>query len=140
MQWSDGPGAGFTTDRPWLRLAPDAATRNVAVQATDRESVLATYLRLLTFRRTTGALHRGAMRRLDSGDPDVLAWTRGAGQEALLILVNFVGEERPIDLGAVAPGRWRAQVGTHRDPAEGDARGRLVLRPDEAVILARADG
>ena len=140
MQWTGGPGAGFTTGRPWLRLAPDAATRNVAAQATDRESVLATYLRLLTFRRTTGALHRGAMRRLDSGDPDVLAWTRGAGQEALLILVNFVGEERAIDLGAVAPGGWRAQVGTHRDPAERDARGRLVLRRDEGVILARADG
>jgi len=139
MQWTGGPGAGFTTGRPWLRLAPDAATRNVAAQATDRESVLATYLRLLTFRRTTDALQRGAMRRLDSGDPDVLAWTRGGGDD-LLILVNFVGEERAIDLGAVAPGRWRAQVGTHRDPAEGDARGRLVLRPDEGLILTRADG
>ena len=26
-----GPGAGFTTGRPWLRLGPDAETRNVAV-------------------------------------------------------------------------------------------------------------
>jgi alpha-glucosidase len=140
MQWTGGPGAGFTTGRPWLRLAPDATKRNVAVQATDPESVLATYLRLLTFRRTTGALQRGAMCRLDSGDPDVLAWTRGTGDEDLLILVNFVGEERAIDLGAVAPGRWRAQVGTHRDPAEADAGRQIVLRPDEGVILARVAG
>ena len=29
MPWTRGPGAGFTTGRPWLRLGPDVATRNV---------------------------------------------------------------------------------------------------------------
>ena len=30
MPWSGGPNGGFTTGRPWLRMAPDFATRNVA--------------------------------------------------------------------------------------------------------------
>jgi alpha-glucosidase len=137
MQWDGGPNAGFTTGRPWLRLAPDAATRNVANQATDPDSVLAAYRRLLSFRRTSPALQRGAMRRLDSGDPDVLGWTRGSADETILILVSFVGEERAIDVGALADGRWAARVGTHRDLLTVDGAGRLRLRADEAVILTR---
>ena len=140
MQWDSGPKAGFTTGRPWIRLAPDAATRNVANEAKNPDSVLAAYRRLLAFRRTTEALRRGPMTMLDSGDADVLAWTRGSADDSLLVVVSFVGEERSIDLGAVAPGRWKAKVGTHRVPTEADADGRLVLRADEAVILARTDG
>ena len=137
MQWTDGPHAGFTTGRPWIRVAPDAHERNVAREATDPDSVFATYRRLLAFRRTAGALQRGLMRRLDSGDPDVLAWLRGSGDEALLVVVSFVGEERAIDVGSIAPGSWAGRVGTHRQPSTVDAGGVLRLRPDEAVILAR---
>jgi alpha-glucosidase len=137
MQWDGGPNAGFTAGRPWLRLGPDAGTRNVATQVADPDSVLATYNRLLTFRRGSRALQRGAMTRLDSGDADVLAWTRGAGDDTCLVLVSFVGEERAIDLGTVAPGHWLATVGTHRELPAVDTGGRLRLRPDEALILRR---
>ena len=137
MQWRSGRGAGFTTGTPWLRLAPDADRRNVEVQAADPDSVLAAYRRLLGYRRTSRALRAGPMRRLDSGTPDVLAWTRGESDDELLVLVSFVGEERGVDLGAVAPGVWAARVGSHREPAGPGADGRLTLRPDEAVILGR---
>jgi alpha-glucosidase len=139
MQWASNPNAGFTTGRPWLRVAPDAAIRNVANEANDPDSVLAAYHRLLVFRRTSGALQRGPMTRLDSGDPDVLAWTRGGADERLLVLVSFVGEARSIDLAAVAPGRWTPSVGTHRELPIAESDGRLRLRPDEAVILAIGD-
>jgi alpha-glucosidase len=140
MQWGSKPNAGFTTGRPWLRVAPDAAIRNVANEADDLDSVLAAYHRLLVFRRTSGALQLGPMTRLDSGDPDVLAWTRGRADERLLVLVSFVGEARSIDLAAVAPGRWTPRVGTHRELPLVESDGRLRLRPDEAVILATGDG
>jgi alpha-glucosidase len=140
MQWGSSPNAGFTTGRPWLRVAPDAAIRNVANEADDPDSVLAAYHRLLVFRRTSGALQRGPMTRLDSGDPDVLAWTRGGADERLLVLVNFVGEARSIDLAALASGRPSPRVGTHRELPIVESDGRLRLRPDEAVILAIGDG
>src|SRR3954452_19791017 len=140
MQWRPGPGAGFTTGRPWLRLAPDADTRNVERHAADPDSVLATYRRILAFRRTSPALRTGSMRRVESGDRDVLAWTRGAGDERLLVLVNFVGETRRVDVRAAAGDGWTARVGTQREPAVVAADGVLTLRPDEAVILGRATG
>ncbi|MEA2518254.1 MAG: alpha-glucosidase, partial [Chloroflexota bacterium] len=139
MQWSAGPGAGFTTGRPWLRVAPDAAARNVAAQASDPDSVLATYRRLLTYRRTAAALRSGAMQRLDSGTPDVLAWTRTAGGEELLVVVNFVGETRRVDVGALGGGRWASRIGSHREPAAVAPEGVLELRPDEAVILEASE-
>ena len=98
---------------------------------------LAAYRRLLAFRRTSAALQRGAMNRLDSGDPDVLAWTRGSGDETILVLVSFVGEERAIEVGALAGGHWAGRVGTHRELPTVDGAGRLRLRADEAVILTR---
>ncbi|HET7031275.1 MAG TPA: alpha-amylase family glycosyl hydrolase [Candidatus Limnocylindrales bacterium] len=138
MQWGPGPGAGFTTGRPWLRLAPDAAERNVARQSEDPDSVLAAYHRLLEFRAGSAALRHGTMRRIDSGVPDVLAWTRGEGADQLLVIVSFVGEDRRVDAGAIAAGSWTARVGTHRTPASPGPDGVVALRPDEALILARA--
>jgi alpha-glucosidase len=140
MQWDSGANAGFTAGRPWLPVAPDARARNVANQAGDPDSVLSEYRRLLDFRRTSAALQRGAMNRLDSGDPDVLAWTRGSADDTVLILVNFVGEERTIDVGPLAPGGWVARVGTHRELPAVDGGGNVRLRPDEGVILARSAG
>jgi alpha-glucosidase len=140
MQWTAEPGAGFTTGRPWLRLAPDADERNVAVQAGDPDSVLAAYRRLLAYRRTSPALRHGTMERLESGDPDVLAWTRSAAGRTLLVVVSFVGEGRRIDVGRIGEGRWRAAVGTHLRPAEPGPDGSLELRPDEALVLEAVAG
>jgi alpha-glucosidase len=140
MQWSTAAGAGFTTSRPWLRLAPDAATRNVAAQASDPTSVLATYRRLLTYRRTAVALRSGGMERLDSGAPDVLAWTRTGSGQTLLVVVSFADEPRRVDVGALGSGCWVSRIGSHVEPAAVGEDGILALRADEAVILEAASG
>ena len=141
MQWSSGPGAGFTTGRPWLRLGPDAANRNVESEVPDPDSVFGCYSRVLAFRATSAALRRGGMTRLESGAADVLAWIREAAAERLLVLVSFVGETRTVDLAGIAPGTsWTPRVGTRREPSEPSDHGRLELAPDEAVILESVEG
>ncbi len=139
MQWRPGPGAGFSTGRPWLRLAADADRRNVAVQESDPDSVLAAYRRLLAFRRSAPALRVGSMERLADPAPDVLAWTRSAAGQRLLVVVSFVGEPRRVDLGRLPGGPWTSRVGTHREPARPGGDGILSLRGDEAVILEALD-
>jgi hypothetical protein len=75
------------------------------------------------------------MERIDSGDPDVLAWARTGEGQSLLVLVNFVGQARWVSVRRPDGGRWVARVGTHRDlPSVADDGG-LDLRADEAVIL-----
>ncbi len=140
MQWEPGQGAGFTTGTPWLRLGPDADRRNVAVESLDADSVLSTYRRLLAWRRTSPAARTGAMERLESGAADVLTWTRSGTGQHLLVVVNFVDQARPVDVGRVAGGSWTSVVGSHREPSKIGSDGVLWLRPDEALVLEADKG
>jgi alpha-glucosidase len=156
MAWTGELGAGFTTGRPWIRIGPEAAHRNVDAQAADPDSVLACYRRLLAARRSLAALRTGSLRRLAADERDLLAWQRGTGPDAAVVVINFAGEERCVrwapgggpdaaDTGGPTPesgdgvrGGWRTLVGTHRRPAEPDSAGELVLRGREGVVLVRA--
>jgi alpha-glucosidase len=136
MPWAAGTGHGFTTGRPWLRFGEDAATRNVERQSGDPESVLSTYRRLITLRRSNDALRSGTLRLARTGTSDVLAWHREAPTERMLVVVNFA--DAPRDTRVAADDTYRAVGGSHLDPAEPAADGVLRLRPLEAVVL-RAD-
>ena len=100
MPWTPGPGAGFTTGRPWLRLGArrrDAERRGAAARTRTRSSPPTAGCSPSA--ATAPALRTGGMARLETGDPDVLAWTREAGDQRLLTVVSFVGEPRTVDLG-----------------------------------------
>lgn len=94
MQWEDGPGAGFTTGRPWLPIPPSAAACNVAAESGDPDSVLATYRRLLALRRASAPLLDGTFRFLETGEPSVLAYLRERGGEAVLVTLNLSPKAR----------------------------------------------
>ena len=138
MPWHGEPGHGFTTGRPWIRFADDAPTRNVAAQAVDPDSVLATYRRLVALRHDRASLRRGVLRRLDLGGDDVLAYVREDGTEATLVVANFAERATTVDPGAAGAGPWRPIGGSHRDPGAPTGGGMLELRGLEVVILARA--
>lgn len=136
MPWAAGTGHGFTTGRPWLRFGEDAAIRNVERQSGDPASVLSTYRRLITLRRSNDALRSGTLRLAQTGTSDVLAWHREAPTERMLVVVNFAEAAR--ETRVAAEGAYGAVGGSYLDPAEPGADGVLYLRPLEAVVL-RAD-
>jgi alpha-glucosidase len=136
MPWTSEPGAGFTAGRPWLPLAPDARTRNVAAEASDPRSVMAAYCRLLALRRGLRGISDGGLRLLTMGEHDVLAYERAAEGQRLLVVVNF----------ALRPRRWSLPTGTWRPlfdslavdaSLESDARLSVELRLNglQAVVL-----
>src|SRR4029450_659157 len=51
MPWDAGPGAGFTTGRPWLPVGEANLPRHVATQRDDPGSMLNLHRRLLRLRR-----------------------------------------------------------------------------------------
>ena len=136
MPWTAGPGHGFTTSRPWLRFGDDAGTRNVEAQAADPDSVLAAYRRLIAARRANPALRTGTLREEETSTPDVVAWSREAGEERLLVVVNFADDPRETDIAGDAT--YAPLVGTHRDPASPSEGSVLRLRPLEGVVLRAA--
>jgi alpha-glucosidase len=136
MPWTAGPNAGFTTGRPWLPLPDDAATRNVAAERADPDSVLAFFRRLLALRRATPALHGGGFRRLMPPPAGVLAWIRDHRAGDGLVLANLGARAATVRVDGGRPGRaWRVAVGTHHPAPEGFRDGaRVRLRPMEGLV------
>ena len=140
MPWTTGPGAGFTTGRPWLRLGPDAASRNVAVQAGTPGSTLSLYRRLIALRASSPALQVGSL-ELDPADGDVVAYVREAAGQHLLVVLNLGRGPAAWPLAGRPGGdRWRILLTTaagSQDETEREAAPVLEIGPDEAVILER---
>jgi glycosidase len=130
MQWSEGPGAGFTTGEPWLPLAADAERRNVLGQRAEAGSLLHLYRDLIALRRATPALSRGTYRTIEAPD-GVFAYERRAGASAARVALNFTAEPRALDLGG---GAVRASLST-RPERRRLGSGRLSLGPSEGVVV-----
>jgi glycosidase len=134
MPWGGGPNGGFSTGKPWIRMAPDVDTRSVANQDADPSSVLNAYRRLLWLRRRHPALQVGAYRRLPSRSEEVFAFERSTDGETVIVAVNFSATPRSLRIRTTR--RWKTLFDSH-EPARTEVVGgdELTLRPYEAVVL-----
>ncbi len=131
MQWEPGPGAGFSTERPWLPIAADADARNVAAQREDRSSLLWLYRDALALRRASPALRRGDFALLEAPD-GVVAYARTTPGERAVVALNFGDAPERVRLGSGKPDRGLATRAGAPLPADlGDVR----LGPAEGVVL-----
>ncbi len=139
MPWDGGPGAGFSSGHPWLPVGPDAARHNVAAEASDAASVLATYRRLLRLRRSNEALISGSQELLARGEADVLAYIRRAGGDAAFVALNFGSGQAQVEVPAAPPGRaWRVAFSTAGRATSDEVAGATSLAPLEALVATLA--
>jgi alpha-glucosidase len=143
MPWGEGPNGGFSAGRPWLRMATDVGSRNVARQDQDPSSVLATYRKLIWLRRSHPALQVGTYRELSSTPRDVLAYERATPGETIVVAVNF--GSTPSSLRLRTGRRWsvlfdtRERSGSELPDGELGGGDPLRLEPREAVVLLADD-
>ncbi len=98
MQWANEPNAGFSDAEPWLPVADNYETKNVETQLGDPGSLLSLYKDLIQLRRRIPALTEGSYGEgIRSDHKDVLSFTRCHQEEKYLIILNFGGEEVPIN-------------------------------------------
>jgi alpha-glucosidase len=99
MQWDASPNAGFTSGlrNPWLPLAADFTTVNVAAQDHNPASMLALYRDLIRLRRTHRALIDSGMQSI-SASGSILRYQRANSEEALLIVLNLSHEPAAAEL------------------------------------------
>jgi maltose alpha-D-glucosyltransferase/alpha-amylase len=126
MQWTAGPGAGFTTGDPAVPLvtegpfAPDKV--NVADQRRDPESLLNWMERAIRARKELPELGWGRWRVLDTDQPSVLAHRCDWEGQGVLVLHNLGPEAVPVavELDDAKAGRPLAEVLANRryGPAE----------------------
>jgi len=136
MQWDASPNAGFAPAevRTWLPVANDFATRNVAVQSGDPASMLNFYRALTALRQSEPALTIGDYRSLDPGAAHVFAYLRSHGDARFLVVLNFGGEARRLDLSAVG-GRVEVALSTEMTGPHRMTLSALDLGPNEGLIL-----
>lgn len=94
MPWTGGANGGFTAAaEPWEALQPGYERRNVAAQEADPGSLLSHYRRLIRLRQSEPALAKGAVRLLDTGRDDVLAFERSHEDRRLTVIANLAADE-----------------------------------------------
>lgn len=150
MQWSSGPGGGFTRGTPWQQLQDDSLTTTVAAQDRDSASLLSLYRRLIQLRASNTALASGQLVPLTASDSAVAAYARREGNRVVLVVANLGGKPlRDVSLASAAdafpPGRWvpRALLGNAaaaalRVGSDGRVRGYVpmpTLAPREGYLF-----
>jgi alpha-glucosidase len=134
MQWSAEPHAGFTPGTPWLPLAQDFASTNVAAERAEPTSMLSLYRALIALRRKEPPLDIGSYEPVNAAGP-ILAYLRCHQERRLLIALNF--EAEPATLQVPSEG-GRILLSTHLDRHGAAAAPGLHLRGDEGVIVELA--
>ena len=141
MHWTDEPGVGFTTGRPWLP-AGDAESANVRDQSADPGSLLNLYRRLVRLRASSSALSLGSYRAIDvPAGAGVFAFLRESGDERYVVAIRVGDGNSPVDLVTPARGRIEragvvalSSADRSAEGAQADLRA-LELGPNEAAIL-----
>jgi alpha-glucosidase len=124
--WQAGPGAGFTSGRPWLPFGTDAP---LSRQRNDPASMLSLYRGLLALRRRHPALAGGRIEQVMAQGP-VLSFRRSGDGESLAVVANTGS-----GVATVAAEAGEILLSTRWDRAGERVRGSLSLEPDEAVVL-----
>ena len=127
MPWDDSDNAGFSAAPAWLPIPAEHRARSVSRQDHAPGSVLNAVRRFLRWRTTQPALQRGDIRFLDAPEP-VLAFVRGDGDDALLVVFNL----------STAAVHWTIPAGIDAQPLDG--HGLVAGRLDGPVLHLPACG
>ena len=148
MPWAPpstaGPGAGFSTSKPWLPIGPTAEQLNVASELQDQSSMLTLYRTLLGLRRTRPSLQTGSQLFLDA-PRDILAYLRTEDGERSLVVLNFAATTCSLNIALVLGRGWSSTplllastgdaAGTMPADTAGGPFSNIVLSPFSGLIL-----
>jgi alpha-amylase len=102
MHWTST--GGFTTGTPWRAPQADWATRTVAAQDGDPNSLLSWHRRLIHLRKQNAALAAGELIPLTASSDAVAAFIRRDGDDAVLVVANLgAAPLRGVTLSSDAP-------------------------------------
>jgi alpha-glucosidase len=132
MQWDASASAGFSKVDPWLPLAEDWRSDNVANLREDAGSIWNLYRRLLSLRKKVPALSTGSYRpRLV--DEDLLVYVRELDDTTLLVVLNLTSDAQVLSFEHGTPGKVLVSTGADRDGER--VANSIALRGDEGLVI-----
>lgn len=129
MHWTST--GGFTTGTAWRAPQADWATRTVAAQDADPNSLLSLHRRLIHLRKANSALGAGGLIPLTASSDAVSAFIRRDGDRAVLVVAN---------LGATALSGVSIGSEAGALPETNGPGNNLLGGPDAAPLSVGADG
>jgi alpha-glucosidase len=133
MQWSGDEHAGFSKGNPWLPIANNYYTVNVARECDQPSSILTLHHRLIELRRAEPALSVGEFAPLPATD-DLIAYVRKLNERRLLIVLNLSARAQSFSLSELQC-RGSLLLTTHLDHDQEEVLDKVELRPDEGLII-----
>ncbi|MGZ3630280.1 MAG: alpha-amylase family glycosyl hydrolase [Ktedonobacteraceae bacterium] len=135
MQWDSSPNAGFCLPevQPWLPVAEDYQTYNVAVEQQEMHSFLALVHALLAIRRSSPALSMGSQRSLTQHNPSCFVYVREHADQRCLVALNFSAQDQVVILQE--QGQGRVLLSTFQDYEGSIALGQIRLRGNEGLLI-----
>lgn len=126
MQWDGSASAGFTSGTPWILPPENYRQINAQAELRDPDSILHYYKRLIQLRKKEPVIAQGQIEFLFQDVPEVFAYRRFLGDEAMFVACNLTGHGVALDGAAWAD--CEKVLGNYPDSAVG-------LRPYEAVVF-----
>jgi alpha-glucosidase len=135
MQWDSSPNAGFCPPgvRPWLPVAADYQTNNVAVEQEDARSFLTLVRTLLTLRRSMPALNVGEQQSIDQSNPSCFVYLRQHADQRCLVALNFSAQDQIVTLPGEDQGR--VLLSTYLDREVPITLSEVHLRGNEGLLI-----
>ena len=135
MQWDSSPNAGFCLPevQPWLPVAEDYQTYNVAVEQQETHSFLALVRALLSLRRSSPALSVGSQRSLTQHNPNCFVYVREHADQRYLIVLNFSAQDQVVTLQE--HGYGKILLSTQLDHEGQIVSGEIPLRGNEGLLI-----
>ncbi len=134
MQWTSGENAGFTDGTPWIGVNENYKTINVEQALEDENGILHHYKKLIELRKKDKTFVYGDFEPVLEDDSDVVAYYRTYGMDKYLVICNFFGRDRIIEVVDTHEANVKMQVVlSNYDDSETNLA-KLHLRPYESII------
>ncbi len=132
MQWDASPCAGFSTAAPWLKVNPNYKEINVKEALEDPDSIFWYMKELIRLRHESETAVYGDFTEYQKENEALYVYNRSLGDDNLLVVLNFTGEEQPFVLPRPMRGKTSALYVSNYEN-DGQMADRM-LRPYEAAV------
>ena len=103
MPWSTANNAGFSESKPWLPVSANHLSLCAALQDNDENSVLSFARKFIAWRKKQPALLTGDIEFLETGDEQILAFKRMAGNASVTCVFNVSTIEKNYNRKTLKP-------------------------------------
>ncbi|MFY4774108.1 glycoside hydrolase family 13 protein [Metabacillus sp. RGM 3146] len=132
VQWDESENAGFTEGTPWLGVNPNYPEINAKNAIEDPRSVFHYYKKLIQLRKDHEIIVYGSFELLHPDHPEIFAYIRTLGDEKLLTVTNFSGNNPDFKLPEKIEGTFELLISNYE--TDDGTPEEFELKPWEARV------